>query len=582
MQIIRVGVLFVFFISQFFALPVAQAAPSPGVLISHVIAGETHNSLTYHNSELVALYNNSATDIDVTGYCLWTKASTTTALACIQADANTRVFIKARNYLTVASTQFVANHAYGADTTYAAANKITVGSDSVFIRDSTGAEVDRVEWSSGFATGNTLVRKETAPGSGVLLDSDPATIGDFAVLPQVTYPANASYDVTTVVDVCPNREGVQETMPPGFLPDEQGNCQPDSCVNVAGLQVSVPAGYDSDASGNCFEHDECNNIPGVQTVVPANMMPSGSACMWDLVPLLVTEILPNAEGSDTGNEFVEIYNPGDRVADLALYGLRIGVAGDKAASFPGGTTIAPGEYRSFSDQSLKATLVNTSGRVVLVGIDGVTYGDSGVYDSPPDGQSWALLDGAWQYTNRPSPGAANMTPLVEEAAPVSDATDGLAPCPTGKYRNPLTNRCRTIEADANVLGACDEGQYRNPETGRCRKIAVAAALTPCKDGQYRSEETNRCRNIVTANTQKPCKDDQYRSEETGRCRNLTATTPPEAAFAVQPVKDGAMAFVGWWALGGIGLLALGYAGWEWRNELVAAFGRAASYFSGKK
>jgi hypothetical protein len=228
---------------------------------------------------------------------------------------------------------------------------------------------------------------------------------------------------------------------------------------------------------------------------------------------------------------------------------------------------------------MKFTLVNTSSRVILSAADGSTLSDTGIYNTPLDGESWAWIDNAWQYTNQPSPGAANLISLVEEVQ--IDATDsGLSACPAGKYRNPLTNRCRNITTDSAVLASCDTDQYRNPETGRCRKIENTS-LTPCKEGQYRSEETNRCRSIQTASTAKPCKDNQYRSEETNRCRNLPASSVPEAAFAVQPIKDTGLAFIGWWALGGVALLAGGYAIWEWRRELVVLLAKMNERFRTK-
>ena len=558
-------------------IPKAYAASPTGVVISHVIAGETN----YSNAEFVALYNNTPNDVDATGYCVWSGSYTSAAIACVEIEPNTKVYIKAHNYLTIASSTFAANHTYIPDTSYPAANRITVGGDSVYVKDAMGTELDRVTWGSGkLATGGTLVRKEVADGSGTLVDTDATDLSDFTALTTLTYPPNASYDVVTIVDVCPNIADVQQAMPVGYLADEQGNCQPDSCTNLSGLQLSVPSGYDSDVAGICVQHDECSNVNGIQTAIPNTMIRGdGNDCDWDVQPLQLTEILPNAVGSDTGNEFIEIYNPTDRMIDLSLYSVVVGVNSDKVYAFPVGATIAPGEYRSFSDLVMKFTLVNTTGRVVLRAIDGSVLGDTGTYASPADGESWAFIDGMWAYTNQPTPAAANKASVVDELA--VDTTDGLAPCPAGKYRNPLTNRCRTIETDANVLGACDEGQYRNPETGRCKKI-VTTTLTPCKDGQYRSEETNRCRNIVTASVQKPCKDNQYRSEETNRCRNLTTTSVPDSAFAVQPVKDSAMAFVGWWALGGVGLLAVGYGVWEWRHELRAWMDQTISRFSGSK
>jgi hypothetical protein len=96
----------------------------------------------------------------------------------------------------------------------------------------------------------------------------------------------------------------------------------------------------------------------------------------------------------------------------------------------------------------------------------------------------------------------------------------------------------------------------------------------CKEGQERNAETNRCRSVLGAtDTRKPCKDTQYRSEETGRCRNLPASGVPDAAFAVKPVEQTGSQFVGWWALGGVCAMAVGYGVWEWRDEIKGVFKR---------
>ncbi|MNH30521.1 hypothetical protein D3C72_2551200 [compost metagenome] len=57
---------------------------------------------------------------------------------------------------------------------------------------------------------------------------------------------------------------------------------------------------------------------------------------------------------------------------------------------------------------------------------------------------------------------------------------------------------------------------------------------------------------------------------------------PQAAFAVESIKDTTQAFVGWWALGGVAFLALGYGAWEWRREVGLLFGKIGTFFhSGK-
>ena len=59
-----------------------------------------------------------------------------------------------------------------------------------------------------------------------------------------------------------------------------------------------------------------SNVNGIQTAIPNTMIRGdGNDCDWDVQPLQLTEILPNAVRSDTGNEFIEIYNPTDRTVD---------------------------------------------------------------------------------------------------------------------------------------------------------------------------------------------------------------------------------------------------------------------------
>lgn len=553
-----------------FTMPVVRAVGSQNIVISHVVTGESSSS----SSELVAIYNNADVDIDVSNFCLKNKSLAT--VACIVPDTNAQVFIRSHGYLTVASTVFSTTHSYSADTNYTLSNAIQVGGDSLTLLDGNSVEVDKVTWGTSGGgissqTNGSLQRKADVLNSGRLIDTDTMT-NDFTSLLSLTYPANASYDVVTLVDVCSNIPDVQQQMPAGYLADENGKCQPDSCFNIAGLQVSVPEQYDANQDGTCVEHDECDNVSGVQSVIPDMMVRSDdNDCAWNIPQLLVTEILPNAIGTDTGNEFIELYNPTNQTIDLSLYSVKTGTESDKTYSFPIGSTIGPGEYRSFSDSLMKFTLLNTSSRVVLMAASGDVTGDTGMYDAPGDGESWALIDDVWQYTNQPTPGAMNRKSIVIEAEP--DSTDvGLAPCPAGKYRNPLTGRCRSIVSDAAVLATCDSDQYRHPETGRCRKITTSM-LSPCKDGQYRSEETNRCRTIIAASSAKPCKDNQYRSEETGRCRNLPVAGVPDAAFAVRTIKDTGMVFIGWWALGAVGLAAVGYGIWEWRRDIAGALRR---------
>jgi hypothetical protein len=247
-------------------------------------------------------------------------------------------------------------------------------------------------------------------------------------------------------------------------------------------------------------------------------------------------------------------------------------------------TIEPGEYKAFSDTVTGLVLPNSTAELRLVAPDGTVVSTTQAYTSPAENMAWAVIGTSWQYTNQPTPGAANVASL-EDSEPVGDEeVSTLAPCPTGQYRNPDTNRCKLLATAASALTPCKEGQERNPETNRCRSVLSAvSSLVPCKENQERNPETNRCRAIESAEgTQKPCDEGEERNPDTNRCRKI-----PSAANSsgINKVKDVASAVAGksvrWWVAGAAVLTALGYAVYEWRHDVVNYWHRRHVKNSGK-
>lgn len=145
----------------------------------------------------------------------------------------------------------------------------------------------------------------------------------------------------------------------------------------------------------------------------------------------------------------------------------------------------------------------------------------------------------------------------------------------GYERNVDTGRCNKI-AVATTAAVCDIDEYRNPETNRCRKLASGTStLVSCKEGQYRSPETNRCRSLDAASTElKPCVTGQERNPDTNRCRK-SIEGDGTAGFEVVDTPNTSDQMLSWFALGGVGFAALGYAGWEWRREVWDVIRRIA-------
>lgn len=321
--------------------------------------------------------------------------------------------------------------------------------------------------------------------------------------------------------------------------------------------------------------------------------------------LRVIEVLANSrncsplETAADCKEYVKIFNPTADSIDLGSYRLRTGYQGQAASSsntiYLSGE-IAPGGYLSFP-----ISLVNSGGWVWIEDMFGMKRYDETVVEyasagsESKKGLSWAQSeDGLWSWAS-PRPNGENVLLSLEE---INSPTTPLKPCNPDQFRNPETGRCKKIETQSS-LTPCRADQYRSEETNRCRTIATASSLTPCATNQYRSPETNRCRNLsTTSSSLVPCKVGQYRSTETNRCRSLTAATSelkpcaanqernPETnrcrksilgdadvGFEVVDTPASSDQTLSWLALGGLGFASLGYAGWEWRRELIGGVGK---------
>jgi uncharacterized repeat protein (TIGR01451 family) len=105
-------------------------------------------------------------------------------------------------------------------------------------------------------------------------------------------------------DVCPNIDGVQESVPQGMIKDGQGNCVPpppaDVCPNLDGVQEHVPDGYQL-VDGQCVvipppPTDVCPNIDGNQAQIPGGLIKDEQGnCVTPPPP--PTDVCPNIDGN---------------------------------------------------------------------------------------------------------------------------------------------------------------------------------------------------------------------------------------------------------------------------------------------
>lgn len=145
-----------------------------------------------------------------------------------------------------------------------------------------------------------------------------------------------------------------------------------------------------------------------------------------LAPPLITELLPNptGTGTDATDEFIELYNSNDAPFTLAGFKLQTGLNTTHSWVVPAGITIPPKGYRAFYASESGLTMSNTSGQATLFDTTGAQVAQSDPYDSAPDGQAWALANGAWYWTTKPTPGTTNdiATPIVKAATAAKKVT----------------------------------------------------------------------------------------------------------------------------------------------------------------
>lgn len=470
------------------------AAMTTKVLITHVQAGAAGGAAA---QELVAVYNNSSQEIDITGWCIANKSST--SFACISSELpGQTVILPGFSYAVVVSQQFMlANPDYQPAVIYtpgySSYGSITGGGDSLSIYDSENNLVDYMEWTKPLPGGSLLQRSLDPESSSVYVDTGDPT--DFAAVTEFEYPEDGTYKI----DI-----------------DQTNDCE--------------------DTNEICNEHTE--ESPGAALI-------------------FITEILPNVKGSDKGHEFVEIYNPGDITIDLSNYLLWIGTDKPKSYVFPSDHKLEPGQYQYFGDQQIGYTLPNSTSKVWITDKNDNIVSESETYVNPKDDMAWAFINGSWQYTNQPTPGAENM-PSIAASKKSSAKSNQLKPCATNQYRSPETNRCRKVEVASSGLKPCQSGQERNPDTNRCRKIATASAqLAECPAGKIRNPETNRCK---------------------------TEIKMPQADHAVKgdKVEAGDSNWYIWAVVAVAVTLGLSYAAWEWRYEVKSFIGRFSKVLVRKK
>ncbi|MEK7124051.1 MAG: lamin tail domain-containing protein, partial [Patescibacteria group bacterium] len=135
--------------------------------------------------------------------------------------------------------------------------------------------------------------------------------------------------------------------------------------------------------------------------------------------IYVSEFIPNPDGSDEENEWIEIANDSDSIADISDF--QLGDGSSAIFKIPKNTYIVPRSFLVFSRNAAKISLNNDEDKVVLYYPSGEIADSVKYEDGAKEGFSAARTStGGFLWTKNLTPGTANIF-LSETAGAASAA-----------------------------------------------------------------------------------------------------------------------------------------------------------------
>ena len=145
-----------------------------------------------------------------------------------------------------------------------------------------------------------------------------------------------------------------------------------------------------------------------QNLNQATTTPQFNQALTIIPEIFLSEFLPNPEGADNQNEFIEIFNAENYALDLAGFKLDDNEGGSRPYQILPKTIIQPNQYLAFYAKQTKIALNNDLDLVRLLAPTGDII-DQADYQEPQEAVSFVLDENfEWQKTNTPTPGEINI------------------------------------------------------------------------------------------------------------------------------------------------------------------------------
>lgn len=184
--------------------------------------------------------------------------------------------------------------------------------------------------------------------------------------------------------------------------------------------------------------------------------------------IIITEVLPNPAlpSADENDEFVELYNAGTQVVSLNGYKIETGLDYSHSVSI-GNQTIEPGGFFVLTSGASNLSLTNSGGRVRLLDSTGAVLSESDAYGEATEGESWALINGTWQWTAKPTPSVTNVyaAPVIIPSKTASTTTKKASTKVAAAPKVKAAATAKTTTTKKAATSKKSEGAGSDSETG---------------------------------------------------------------------------------------------------------------------
>lgn len=401
-----VGVCSVMLIIQPYAIAQEAIVAESRVVISEVQTG----SVTSAYDEYIELAVLGEASVSISGWRLMYSSSNLVAPSFGCELAVLSHVVEPGEYLLVTAAEFVLPDTVTVTATYThepctSNSMLSPTRGIVTLLDDGGAVRDQFSYGAVLGANDTQSMPVTAssrvfershqPDTGILIDTDSSSV-DFRVATTGT-PGQVPQLITATPDPEPQPDPVQEPEP--SEEPASGDQTPEE-----GAQATPPISEAPAPSPDPAQEGE----------------PTTPQVMYLPVKLSELMIDPASPQTDANDEWVELYNPGDQVAELAGYVVSSGATFSYSYVFPDGARLEPHAFLLVTSGDTPIALANSGGAVKIADPTGLVL-DSVTYGEAQTGQAWARQpDGIWSWTTTPSPNTENritgLVPVVKAMA----------------------------------------------------------------------------------------------------------------------------------------------------------------------